>query len=608
MYINMTPDKTNKTLHASQDDTTRQFKFKLVSDSQVLDTSDSIPPVIYDVEPDGIEQLLPVNSSTPTTTPIIADIQYPDELRENQEFFDRITPTTLKGQAKIEKIKGNTLVFNQLVQNGNFADTSNWLTSNSSISVSNNEATITFNQQWASVRSNCNLVYNHKYYVKADIKMDTTGNTRIGLGDAGYMSRQGVYLQFNPSDANYHTYEIYGTLNEVTGASDKSIVIQNSDNSSRTGYIKNVIVIDLTLMFGSGNEPTSVSDFETWLSNNIGLLPYYDYNAGSLLSFNGTGIKSVGFNQWDEEWEVGSIDGNGDNSVNNSVIRSKNYIRVLGGNTLYFFIPKPIVVHKYAGDYSYLGNNYLSGSTTYVLPSECQYIRFRTDTSYGTTYNNDICVNYSSSEDGTYKPYTENTIDLPTSTYFPTGMKSAGTVYDELTESKAITRIGAVDMGTLTWTYDSANNRFKSNAISDILPPSSASVSANAVCGKYPVLSYTSSVATDKTMTVIFQGSAAVGQLWVHDSSFTSASAFASAMSGVYLYYEFATPTEEDIESCSLVSEDIEIPLEYDSGFLVCDSNGLTSKAGFIPCKVKMAKEDEILYSQLINLHVERKP
>jgi hypothetical protein len=32
-------------------------------------------------------------------------------------------------------------------------------------------------------------------------------------------------------------------------------------------------------------------------------------------------------------------------------------------------------------------------------------------------------------------------------------MKSAGSVYDELTPTKAITRIGAVDLGSLTWYY-----------------------------------------------------------------------------------------------------------------------------------------------------------
>ena len=47
------------------------------------------------------------------------------------------------------------------------------------------------------------------------------------------------------------------------------------------------------------------------------------------------------------------------------------------------------------------------------------------------------------SQPSAYEEYVENTITLPVSTYFPTGMKSAGSAYDELTGTRAITRIGS---------------------------------------------------------------------------------------------------------------------------------------------------------------------
>jgi hypothetical protein len=57
--------------------------------------------------------------------------------------------------------------------------------------------------------------------------------------------------------------------------------------------------------------------------------------------------------------------------------------------------------------------------------------------------------------DETFEPYTSSTLSLPISTYFPTGMKRAGNVYDELTESKAITRIGSITLdGTQTTTFE----------------------------------------------------------------------------------------------------------------------------------------------------------
>ena len=589
MYINMTPDKTNKTLHASQDDTTRQFKFKLINDSQVLDTSDSIPPVIYDVEPNGIEQLLPVNSSTPTTSPIIADIQYPDELREDQEFFERIIPTTLKGQAKIEKIKGNTLVWNQLSGTGKEDRVVNNTTcvanNDGSFTLSTNNETTTAISLYRIIPL-INIPTGHKFYLK--------------LQDS---ELSGLVLR--PYTAA-HAGVTEGTTTEAILTATKDInyiaFLFNIGTLINGTLTVKPICIDLTLMFGAGNEPTSVSDF-----TDLFPLPYYNYNAGSLLSFNGTGIKSIGFNQWDEQWELGTINGSGELQPSTTEIRTKNYIQVLPNTSYYVATPGVQVFHYYAGDYSYLGNQYVGNSMALKLPSQTRYVKFRCANTYGTVYKNDICVNISdSSKNGTYEPYIENILQLPISTYFATGMKSAGTIYDELTSSKVITRVGSVDLGSLNWNYTtSGQGRFYSSGISSLVKPvSSNSNIANIKCPIYSTISAGSVYAGITGIAIDTSGA-----IWVYDASQgTDAKAFKTAMSGVYIYYELATPTEEDIESCSLVSVDIEIPLEYDSGFLVCDSKGLTSKAGFIPCKIKKVKGDETLYSQLINLHVERKP
>jgi len=48
------------------------------------------------------------------------------------------------------------------------------------------------------------------------------------------------------------------------------------------------------------------------------------------------------------------------------------------------------------------------------------------------------------------------TREIPVATYFPDGMRSAGTVRDELTATAAVKRVGAVDLGTLTWGAEGA--------------------------------------------------------------------------------------------------------------------------------------------------------
>jgi len=117
------------------------------------------------------------------------------------------------------------------------------------------------------------------------------------------------------------------------------------------------------------------------------------------------------FNKWDEEWEVGSIDGTtGQNSDSTTLIRSKNYIPVVPGQTYYIGNQSKIVinVHKYGSDKSYLGN-YNYTNSTMTIPSNVYYLRLRFGSAYGNSYKEDTCVNISkttgSPKNGDYVPY-----------------------------------------------------------------------------------------------------------------------------------------------------------------------------------------------------------
>lgn len=43
--------------------------------------------------------------------------------------------------------------------------------------------------------------------------------------------------------------------------------------------------------------------------------------------------------------------------------------------------------------------------------------------------------------------------------YFPDGLKSAGSAYDEITPTKAVKRVGAFDLGALTWNYNTPDKK-----------------------------------------------------------------------------------------------------------------------------------------------------
>ena len=251
---------------------------------------------------------------------------------------------------------------------------------------------------------------------------------------------------------------------------------------------------------------------------------------------------------------------------------------------------------------NYLGDIINANNGTFTTPTNAHYMRFRSYTSYGTDYLNDICINISSNRNGEYEPYTSSTLSLPISTYFPTGMKSAGSVYDELTESKAITRIGAVDLGTLN--YTKSGEVFYATV-------SGMTTRAQAKCSKYEYVGTFGNVsqAQNGTTDGQFGTSSVATYIFIHDSTFSDATAFKSAMTGVYLYYELATPTETSFTTASLVTENGEVALANENGVLVgkCNSD-VSADAGFIEGKIKLSDEDGDVYSNKIQIHVERSP
>ena len=366
----------------------------------------------------------------------ISDIINTSQKLIDQSFVYRESTAEHDGLAVLDTIKGNTVKFNQLVQNGNFADTSNWNTEpNVNFTVASNIGT--FISTTAS-----NGIYQvfsfttHKYYVRAKGKV-SENNTRINF--VFYRSAIGTV---------YHTFSTTGWedikgIVTPTEASTSYLYIYLTNKTGVTTDLQNIQIFDLTSM---GKENYTVEQFEQWL-NTFYSLSYYDYNPGTLLSFNGTGLKTVGFNQWDEEWEVGALTNSGELDSTNWR-RTTSFIRVFP-NTEYY-ISDPCKNGRYA--YYDADKNCLvsdsNGFTTNLItvPNNCYYLRITIASSYGTTYNHDICINISdTSKNGTYEPYTSNTLSLPISTYFPTGMKDIPNtdVYDELTNSKAITRIGS---------------------------------------------------------------------------------------------------------------------------------------------------------------------
>lgn len=118
------------------------------------------------------------------------------------------------------------------------------------------------------------------------------------------------------------------------------------------------------------------------------------------------------FNIWDEEWEVGYINEQGEAESGDRTIRPKNFIQV-SPNETYYAKGSPIArIFFYDINHNFISKLVDTSDSTFVTPSSCHYIKFLLGTAYGTTYNNDICINLSSSFNGHYEPHTINIEDI----------------------------------------------------------------------------------------------------------------------------------------------------------------------------------------------------
>ena len=333
-----------------------------------------------------------------------------------------------------------------------------------------------------------------------------------------------------------------------------------SDGSAITGLTSGTdIVTDLTQMFGTAiadrayaMEQATAGSGIAWLKS-MGFFQknYYPYDAGTLKSVEGLTVHSmVGFNQWDEEWELGALH----NIGNNNTVRSKNFIPVIPNNSYYFSTPVYGYAFEYGADQEYLGirDDFNDNTKIFAMSANTHYVKFVMGGSYGTTYNHDICINLSDpAKNGTYEPYTKHSYPLDSS-WVGRGVLKLDSNYqiyydgDEYySDGKVKSRYDVLDLGAQNWYCQSSTNRFLAD-ISTILRPASNSEKANMVCAKYLVVcsENTESANYDKVI-----GMSRWGTLVAKDTSFNNdVAAFKAALSGVPLVYEKKTLTIEEAD------------------------------------------------------------
>ena len=393
------------------------------------------------------------------------------------------------GDRESNMLIGGTIAWNQLVRITNIRGrTINGLT------VTNNNdgsATITGtcsqSDAYFILNTGIPMIVGHKYYITANLI--ATSNYSITPNN-------------NPLPAGTNGKIINGT--NATAGQNINIYVVN-------GYAINVKVypqiFDLTQMFGStiadyiysletATEGAGVAWFKKYFPKG-----YYAYNAGTLMSVNAYSHETTGFNQWDEQWEVGGLTDSGEPSTQTDRIRSKNFIPVLP-NTDYYCKFKygsnqvGIYYYWYDSNKTLIGTFGAFNNTVRTSPSNACYLKFRTYPFTGYTYTSyesgDICINFhrDGSRDGEYEAYDRHSYNLDAELELrgiPKLDTSNNLYYDGDTyesDGSVTRRFGVYNFtGEEDWQQYTAWGSSVTWSIS--LSPSPKLVSPNAMCNKY---------------------------------------------------------------------------------------------------------------------------
>lgn len=356
----------------------------------------------------------------------------------DQSFTYRESPAIQNSLARIDKIKGNTLVWNQLA-NINFSTQTTFgitYTNNNDGSLKvNGTATGTSYIDIAIF----DLVKDHEYYIFGCADGGASNTYRLDLRTADSST---VLLQIFDKTATY--------ISSLTGSCGFFVRVQNGTTVNNLTYQPQIV--DLTML------GLSLDQFLQFFP-----LSYYSYDTGSLLSFKGEGIKTVGKNfvtDFLADSTTANISWTQENGVVHSFGLSNGTTRTL---TYTYAIPLKkgsyILSGCTGGSVSTYGlrlqinRNGSWGALVDVYSEEQEFtltedseVRVTGRFSNIQTTNYDVTfypmIRYADAPSG-FEPYISSTTNLPISTYFPQGMNRVNDVYDELTQSKATKRIGS---------------------------------------------------------------------------------------------------------------------------------------------------------------------
>lgn len=440
------------------------------------------------------------------------------------------------GVAVIDKVKGNSVVWNQLIKD--FREPSNWLTGGNDVTTVGDKIHIKFASASSSnafgVKSSA-FSAGHKYCLLMNNE-NAMPLTAIKLGSASSIGSYGSTLT---PETPAITIAI-----PTSSESDGALWFWPSDETKLEGDFSNIYAIDLTQMFGAGNEPTT---YEEFLSRKPKVADEYAYNEGTIVNNKMEKVVTTGRNLFNPNVETEYLAVTGKSGSERYVKR----LKALPGTYFIKSINNESVYAKSVINGVYGSARALNSNVTITLDSDGEIWVYSETEAKINNVANDICINLSDPTiNGKYFPYEEHELDLSWVKdikdadgvkLFEDGMKSAGTAFDEAAKGRAIKRVGVVDMGKITW-----------HKRDDISPSMFASygVAPNNKIGLCPI----ASINKNQYDATLVDGALYWMENYVmmYNSKFTTIDDFVNFVSGTPIYYKLAEPIEVEYDEKNL--------------------------------------------------------
>ncbi len=436
---------------------------------------------------------------------------------DDTEAYQKNIPTGAK-LASVRQLGGKTIAYNQLLEGESAVALYSAVTVNGDI--------ITITPEGNSNRYGAygvDVVKGHKYLQTIIIKSD-------GVHNVGFQNYLYLLITDKINDASFVRLSVIGIAKETGKALIQLIGTPQYEYHIKKGSFQ---LFDLTQMFGYGNEPSTVEEFEAMFPKD-----YYPFNTGKLLNMPVIEMENAGkyshlFSDYQKKWLVENYEKWHTDEImlfksasSNNIYVVKKADNITASIFIYYETITDTIHEKAYGNISFNADNILLYNKE-IFITKNPAVKFEAVSALGTLGLPQVKI-----------AIPQAILDLPGYGW------SAGAVYNyvDWENKKYIQRVATVGLDSLKFgsgEYE-GYKYFNTTDTAKFIKPSTT----NTLCNRYTHATM-NSVTMQKNMEIVVDSKA---QLFLRNESMKQDTALLkNALNGVILYYELTEPIITDV-------------------------------------------------------------